>query len=305
MYLIQFPLFLLFFLGISSCNSKGADKGQLERESSTPSSEEFKNYWYQGKAEISSYELEQARYGQIRKGEQILLFVTEDQSKTQHQKLNNPKAHPEDAVKVMKMNRTKKFTTGIYPYSMMNSVFTPVHISQKENTYRSTTSSQEWCGHTFTLIDRWENELEVQLHSYFISEGDTSFQLKRAYLEDAIYNRIRIAPEKLPTGSINIIPGSFFQRFKHTLIRIEKAEAKLSKGEQFNTYEIIYQNLDREIEITFEKSFPYRIEKVEETYTDGDQELTSIATRKATIVNDYWNRNSLQDTVLRKKLLLD
>jgi len=41
-------------------------------------SSEFKKYWYAGNAEISSYELEQARYGEIRKGKAVLVYVTED-----------------------------------------------------------------------------------------------------------------------------------------------------------------------------------------------------------------------------------
>jgi len=41
-------------------------------------SQEFKDYWYAGKAEISSYKLEQARYGELRDGTAALIFVTED-----------------------------------------------------------------------------------------------------------------------------------------------------------------------------------------------------------------------------------
>ena len=41
-------------------------------------SEKWKEYWYSGKAEITSYDLEQARYGELRKGEAVLVFVTED-----------------------------------------------------------------------------------------------------------------------------------------------------------------------------------------------------------------------------------
>ena len=40
-------------------------------------SEEFKKYWYAGDAELTSYKLEQARYGEIREGTSVLIFVTE------------------------------------------------------------------------------------------------------------------------------------------------------------------------------------------------------------------------------------
>ncbi|MEX0813483.1 MAG: hypothetical protein WD048_14790 [Chitinophagales bacterium] len=276
----------------------------VKKAKTTTLTENFKGYWFQGKAEISSYKLEQARYGEIRKGEEILLFVTEDLSASKHQKLDDPKANPGDAVKVLKMNRTKAFTTGIYPYNMMNSVFTPVELGKKEGTLRSSTSSQEWCGHSFTLIDLWKDEFEVQLHSYFIAEGDTQFTLGKTYLEDAIFNRIRINPEMLPQGEIEMIPGSFFQRFKHTDIKAEIAETKLTEKDSLSEYQIFYPELERTLRILFESKHPYRIELISEEYQDGGQMLKTTATRKATIQSDYWNKNSEKDTVLRKKLLL-
>ncbi|MEM1407815.1 MAG: septum formation inhibitor Maf, partial [Bacteroidota bacterium] len=42
---------------------------------------EFNNYWYAGKAEITSYELKQSRYGEVHDGEAVLIFVTEPFSK--------------------------------------------------------------------------------------------------------------------------------------------------------------------------------------------------------------------------------
>lgn len=39
--------------------------------------QQFKDYWYAGKAEITSYKLEQARYGELRDGKAVLVYVTE------------------------------------------------------------------------------------------------------------------------------------------------------------------------------------------------------------------------------------
>lgn len=296
-------LVVLLGLGIIclGCNSS-VSQNSSKTEVATVT-EDFKNYWYQGKAEISSYDLKQARYGQIRNGHQVILFVTEDFSKTKHQKVNKP--NNPNAVKVIKMNRTKNFNTGIYPYSLLNSVFTPVELPKNENTLRSTTSSQEWCGHSFTLIDLREKEYDVQLHSYFISEGDTLLKLQKAFLEDALYNRIRINPSSLPEGEIEIIPGSFFQRFKHIPFKIEKAKAELISEQNLKMYRVEYLELSRVLEIKFQKDFPYRIEKVIESYDDGGKLLKSTANRKSTVLTDYWNKNSLEDSVWREKLHLD
>ena len=51
---------------------------------------DFVQYWYGGKAELNSYDLKQSRYGQIRNGEAVMVFVTEDFSKSKQVKLDYP-----------------------------------------------------------------------------------------------------------------------------------------------------------------------------------------------------------------------
>ena len=114
----------------------------------------FGDYWYRGKAEVTSYRLQQARYGQIREGDAVLIFVTEPFSESRHVKLDRPGEAGGDAVTVLKLNATRKFLTGIYPYSMMTSVFTPIDANSDARAIKITTSSQEWCGHTFTQLNR-------------------------------------------------------------------------------------------------------------------------------------------------------
>ena len=74
---------------------------------------DFRQYWYQGKAELTRYNLEQARYGEIHKGESVLIFVTEPFLTDKQVKQERPQSGP--AVSVLKLNLTKKFFTGIYP----------------------------------------------------------------------------------------------------------------------------------------------------------------------------------------------
>ena len=51
-------------------------------------SREFRSYWYQGSAEINTYDLIQERYGESRQGEAVLIFVTEDFLKEEQVKAN-------------------------------------------------------------------------------------------------------------------------------------------------------------------------------------------------------------------------
>jgi len=263
----------------------------------------FGDYWYQGQAEITSYHLEQARYGEIRDGDAVLVFVTEDFSEEKHVKLDNPKKVGDDAEKVLKLNLTKRFITGIYPYSMMTSVFTPVDQQYENPTIKITTTSQEWCGHTFTQMNRTKKGYKGKLYSYFESEGDQKFVLKDAIPEDELWNIIRLAPENLPTGKFNIIPGTIYQRISHCDYKVYEAKGTLKNSgtDKTVTYTVKYNDLDRTLSITFESTFPFKILSWEEKFKG----LTTKARRNELLMIDYWNKNSKSDRSLRKKLGLD
>ena len=255
----------------------------------------FDKYWYQGKAEITSYDLVQARYGELHEGSAVLIFVTEPFSKSKQVKLNTTERNKMDAVQVLKTNFSKKFATGIYDYSILQSVFTPVDIDKYAHTLKVTTSVQEWCGHTFTQLNLQTYKYKIVLNSYF----------EQAMLEDEIWNLIRIAPEALPVGEIQLIPSIATARLRHTDLDVEEAEASLTEHEtdkSLMTYQLTFLTSQRKMAIHYHKKFPYEIEGWTETYIDGGKELTTTATRKKTMLSDYWNKNNKANLPLRKEL---
>lgn len=271
--------------------------------------DEFEKYWYQGKAEITSYQLEQARYGEMRAGEAILVFVTEDFLTDKQVKFE--KGNAEKAVSVLKLNFIKKFITGIYDYSMMMSVFTPVNASKNPQTLKITTTSQEWCGHTYQQLNWRKNKYQVQGNSYFQNEADENYSVTADFTEDEIWARIRIAPDKLPLGNIELIPATMASRLRHIALKTEKAMATLAEskgdlGEELKIYTLQYPENQRTLKITFEKKFPYQIIAWEETYKDGwganAQILTTKAKKNKQVMTDYWTKNHNQDQVWREKL---
>ena len=216
----------------------------------------------------------------------------------------------EDAVKVMKLNLTKKFNTGIYPYSMMSSIFTPVYGDKDPHTLKVTTSSQEWCGHTFAQLNLRGDTYRVQHHSYFESEADQTVDLDRVLLEDEVWNKIRLNPEALPTGEVQIIAGTMYQRLGHTDFEVETVQAHLEAvDDDEKAYTLTYPERDRTLTIRFKTAFPHEIMGWEETYTDGfgskKQRLTTRATRDKSMMLDYWRRNGTTDDALRAELNLD
>ena len=251
----------------------------------------FGDYWYTGEAELSTYAIEQERYGEIRSGEVVNIFVTEDFSQEKQVKLDDPASAGADKVTVLKLNQIKRFQTGIYDYSLMLSVFTPVSADRFPHTLKTTMSSQDWCGQSFSQINHQRaDRYRLRGYSYFESEGDIDQTLQSDLLEDELWNRIRIAPERIPTGSLRVVPGNMFLRMRHVPERAETASLTLSPAtDGQRTLTLAYESIDRNLAITFETTSPHRILNWTETY-DGQNRVT--AHLKKTIRSPYWQQNA-------------
>jgi hypothetical protein len=309
-------LFSLFIpLLVSSC-TEPAGPTQQESTFAKPAANTFQPFdgldkiWYQGKAEVSRYELQQNRYKDVHPGEHIMIFVTEDfltDKQVKNERYTNPNSTP-----VLKNNQLRKFTTGLYDYSIMTSVFTPTQVKEFPFTEKVTTGAQDWCGHAYMQINKKdEGGYNMHLHSYFEQEADQVKDIPEAILEDELYNRIRMAPDALPTGSIQIYPSTIFARLAHKTYQPVQAEAGLTdykgndfRGEGLKVYKVEYPSFKRTVEIVFEEEAPHRIEGWIERYPSAfDGRLRStIAKRTSTEWVDYWSKNSLEDTSLRTEM---
>lgn len=305
--ILYFLITLTLLVVVTSCDNKDTKTDTLaltETETATEVkpkavlSKAFNDYWYNGTAEITSYQLEQARYGEIRNGKAVLVYVTEDflpdvQVKADSRNPNN--------VSVLKLNATKNFNTGIYPYSIMQSTFFPV--ANNQHAIKVSSSMQEWCGHVYTQLNNRE-QFEITSHSYFQGEADQNLTLDKAITENELWNQLRINPSSLPTGEVEIIPSLEYIRFRHIKIKAYKATASLNDG----VYEIEYPELNRTLKISFNSSFPYDISGWEEQFKSGfgpnAKTLTTKATRLESIRSAYWGKNSNADEALRAELKL-
>ncbi|MEE9364469.1 MAG: septum formation inhibitor Maf [Cellulophaga sp.] len=297
--------------GIISCNDKTKESSpklatvtklvaQTSKKPKRNLSSEFKKYWYAGEAEITSYKLEQARYGEIRDGKAVLIYVTEPFLADKQVKAD--RSNPNN-INVLKLNSTKKFLTGIYPYSIMSSSFYPVY--DNSHAIKVTASMQEWCGHVFTQLNN-RDKFEISSYSYFESEGDKELQLEKAILENEIWNKIRINPKDLPVGALKIIPSFEYLRLSHKELKAYNATATLSKNGAMQTYTLKYPELERVLTINFSTDFPYSIESWTETSKSGfganAKTLTTKATKIKSIKSAYWGQNKNSDVFLRDSL---
>ena len=263
-----------------------------------PWDEAFKKQWYAGLAEITRYELKQAQYRDVYDGDAVLIFVTEDflsDKHVKHERGNEP------STSVLKLNAMRQFTTGLYPYSIMTSIFTPVAPDQTR-TLKVTSTAQEWCGHTFAQLNHRDSGYKATLRSYFQSDGDRDLTLPDAILEDEIWTRIRLAPERLPTGEIQIIPGMLFHRLTHTLPDVQTANAELIESDTTRIYTLAYTSIGRKLAITFEKNYPHAILGWEESIQRRGRWTTTTARKTHTTMLDYWSKNKVEDIAYRAQL---
>jgi len=298
-------VFSLLFTSISCTNDNENKQTQLS------DSQEFRKYWFDNKAEISSYDLVQAQYGKLNKGEAVMVFVSEEFRLDKQVKLESDAE--ENATTVLKLNFIKKFITGIYDYSMYTSVFTPVQTNTFSATLKVTNTNQEWCGQSFLQLNYHQNGYQVLGKSYFEEEVSDENHIDYAMLEDELWTKIRLLPiEQLPQGNILMVPSMKSLRLRHKKVQAEMTKIKLEsykgdstfKGKDLMDYQIKFPETQRDLRIIFEKGFPHQIVGWEDTYEEKNKKLTSRGVLKATIQNAYWEKNSPADTTYRKLLKL-
>ncbi|WP_435803504.1 septum formation inhibitor Maf [Polaribacter sp.] len=295
-----YPTIMLSFL-LLSC-TKPEQQKEIKPKTSFKKIEKnskFNTYWYAGKAEITSYTLTQVRYGEIHEGLAVNIFVTEDFLPKKQVKADYP---DKNNIPVLKLNSTKNYTTGIYPYSLMTSTFSPININNKA--IKISFSAQEWCGNTFVQLNNKAN-FQVDFYSYFESNYDKKISLKKNILENELWNIIRISPTALPIGELQIIPSFEYLGLNHKKIQAYEAITSLKEKGDFQFYSINYPILKRTLTIKASKNFPYTIESWEETFSSRGKLLTTKAEKIKTIQSAYWNKNGVADVRERTALGLD
>lgn len=172
--------------------------------------------WGDGKAELNGYSLRMPRYGQMRDGSLVLIYVTEDFSDSARVKADPGKHPATDVYPVLKLNAVRKFQTGIYDYSTMLSAFVRVDNATPGGgpLRKLSFSSQEWCGQVYQQVLVKEGQLASTSHSYFDGEADESRTLdwpagRSPLSEDELPLRLRSfagQPDLLQPGERRTLP---------------------------------------------------------------------------------------------------
>lgn len=251
-------------------------------------------FWSDGNAELTGYAIEQVRYGEVRNGKAVMIFVKEnfiDKEQVKDESGTKPSSP------VLKLNFYKEFQTGIYKYSMMNSVFNLFEEGETGTAIKLTSSSQDWCGHSFIQLNkRSKNKFSLKRYTYFEKTADQEKSVTPQWLEDELWNQIRINPKRLPTGELTIFPSGFFMHLKLLDAEAVTAKASLSttdfQGKEAMVYNIDIPDQQRTKQIFFSKKPPYEIYGWEEHFPEYGEMMTNRGRAIRSFRLPYWELRS-------------
>ncbi len=275
------------------------------------SAQGFYDYWGDGRAEVSSYRVVQSRYGEDRAGYGVMIFVTEDVNRKTLIKVESPTPEP-DRIYALKLNNVLKFTTGIYDYSVMTSVFSAVEPQAGVRPFellKLNMSSQEWCGHVFEEVRFDGDHVQGNLNSYFEREGNRSWSLERSETfasEDHLLIQIReLKGPFMAEGEsrqLMLLPALWQFRVQHSERSL--VSATLTKGEReqitvgeatYTAFPWFWSDGTREKSVWVDAEYPHRI--LRWASADGSRGELMVSKRLP-----YWGQHDLDDEHLRDEL---
>lgn len=265
----------------------------------------FWTAWGDGKAELSGYAVTTGRYGAPREGQVVLIYVTEPMDRRNWIKDDRDDVPPAERVNVMKLNSVLKFQTGIYPYSVMTSVFAPVDgpAGARFSPVKIALTAQEWCGSVYQRVMPASARFTAESRSYFHSEGDgeTTVPVPPGTLyEDALLIQLReldgpFAGGMSWTGSI--VPSLWSARKRHAPLApvpaTIKREDATRDGAPVTRFTVAYGSVVTTYDV--EKAAPRRV--LGWKSKDGDEGRILKTTRLP-----YWKLNQPGDEKYLKEL---
>lgn len=313
---------MVFLMACTQEGQQGQEPGGAPAEALQPwpsphYGEPFRAHWRDGRAELAGYALRFPRYGEVREGTAVAIFVAEPSDEATRVK---PEGPTEGRFEAFKLNLAQDFPTGIYDYTLMTSAFVqlePVLGRPPGAVTKVSVGAQEWCGHVYQQVLFDENQVRSVHHSYFEGEADGRDALPYpvgGMAEDALLLWARgLAGPRMAAGErvrVPLLRSLVDVRLQHvplawdtaTLMHEEGKQveevpagrfevyvrtAKVVRGASERTYPPGSEVDQRTAVWTFyvEAAFPHRI--VRWTRDDGMEGVLAGSTRLA-----YWELNA-------------
>ncbi len=297
--MLKLTLFGSFLAAVAPFASIQPDAKVAALPVSTPI-ELFNEYWYKSQAEVSCYTLSQESFGELHYGDAVLVYTPEKISRSKQYKPDNSENSTKDQVDVLKVNAIRKFTTGMYDFSLMNTVFTPTDLTKDPHSLKLTSSIQDWCGQVFYQLNWRANNYEAKSFSYLDGDDSKSSEVNTHMIEDELWNLIRINPSSIATRKVMMLPSVWFLNMKRKEMKpLEAGIINSEIDDKVSQIEVVYPTIQRVLRIQYETKFPHKILGWEEK--NGKDPMTK-AKLKTTVQTPYWLQNKVSDKPSRDKL---
>ncbi|MES2519461.1 MAG: hypothetical protein V4585_15210 [Bacteroidota bacterium] len=211
----------------------------------------FKRYWEMQGTEISQFVLQQ---DSINLGDVTLSFSLE----------NFEKQAPQESIQMLTTTINHKSTD--YKYSMTTLSFVPLNLLLRPHAQEVSSSIQEMKGTELLKLQIAPKSYAVTIEGNLIKKGEEHIALSKTNIEDEIWAKIRLNPEALPKGEIEIIPSLSYWNTIHKIPEVLSATAELKGyegrefiGKKLKIYSLNYPDLKRNLSIIFEGDFPFQI----------------------------------------------
>jgi hypothetical protein len=249
----------------------------------------FLAHWSDGNAELNGYRLVQPRYGELREGKAVTVFVKQPFSERTRVKPDRPEEG--DAFDVIKLNHIEDFQTGIYDYNLLTSSFVGLSSSGGRPAgalAKVSFSAQEWCGHAYAQLLFDKARARLSSHSYFDGEADRlgTVELKEGgLLGDALWLWARgMAGPVLEPGGRDELP--YMMSLKRSRLQHKAlgwVMATVSRSNAAESITVPAGTFTDGLTMTFwvEQALPHRIIKMEGS--DGERAELLGSTRQP-----YW-----------------
>ena len=213
----------------------------------------FVDYWKNGKTEITKYELKE---NSISVGQGSLTFNVQYVEGV----------NKEDSIQVLHSDFTGKIHKENYDYSAMTSSYLPLNLTLSPHAMKVINSVQEPEGNSFLALSQIPKSYEIVAKNTFKEKTKEHYILERQHLEDELWAKIRLNPNDLPMGDIEIIPSFAYWQSVRKSPDIYEAKAELKDyagtefiGKKLKIYSLDYPDLKRNLSIVFESNFPFEI----------------------------------------------
>jgi hypothetical protein len=213
----------------------------------------FIDYWKNNKIEITKYDLKEDSISVGEGSSTFNIDYVEGVNKT-------------DSIQTLHSDFTGKIHKENYDYSAMTSTYLPLNLTLRSHAMKVINSVQEPTGNSFLELSQIPKSYEIIAKNTFKEKTKEHFILERKNLEDELWAKIRMNPNDLPLGDIEIIPSFAYWQSTRKSPNIYEVKAELNDyagteftGKKLKIYTLDYPDLKRNLSIVFEGKFPFEI----------------------------------------------